>query len=151
MSTLKLYRWLCVNWSQDLCLLRIYYCKYTVAVFRHTRRGRQISLWMVVSHHDAVAGIWTQDLHESSQCSYSLSHLASPKPRAFCTLSLHSTNWTAPPDILFSTSLHPIFFQIGSPSLVEIGFKFRQPVVLPQLPSTGVTGVYQWAQVQPSF
>jgi hypothetical protein len=30
--------------------------KYTVAVFRHTRRGRQISLQMVVSHH-VVAGI----------------------------------------------------------------------------------------------
>jgi hypothetical protein len=35
--------------------LFIYY-KYTVAVFRHTRRGRQISLQMVVSHH-VVAGI----------------------------------------------------------------------------------------------
>jgi hypothetical protein len=31
-------------------------CKYTVAVFRHSRKGRQISLWMVVSHH-TVAGI----------------------------------------------------------------------------------------------
>jgi hypothetical protein len=31
-------------------------CKYTVAVFRHPRRGHQISLWMVVSHH-VVAGI----------------------------------------------------------------------------------------------
>jgi hypothetical protein len=31
-------------------------CKYTVAVFRHTRRGSQISLQMVVSHH-VVAGI----------------------------------------------------------------------------------------------
>jgi hypothetical protein len=31
-------------------------CKYTVAVFRHTRGGRQISLRMVVSHH-VVAGI----------------------------------------------------------------------------------------------
>jgi hypothetical protein len=30
--------------------------KYTVAVFRHTRRGCQISLWMVVSHH-VVVGI----------------------------------------------------------------------------------------------
>jgi hypothetical protein len=30
--------------------------KYTVAVFRHTRRGSQISLGMVVSHH-VVAGI----------------------------------------------------------------------------------------------
>ena len=30
--------------------------KYIVAVFKHTGRGRQISLWMVVSHH-VVAGI----------------------------------------------------------------------------------------------
>jgi hypothetical protein len=34
----------------------LYVCKYTVAVFRHSRRGRQISLQMVVSHH-VVAGI----------------------------------------------------------------------------------------------
>jgi hypothetical protein len=42
-----------------LFFLRFYLfiiCKYTVAVFRHTRRGRQISLRMVVSHH-VVAGI----------------------------------------------------------------------------------------------
>jgi hypothetical protein len=31
-------------------------CKYTVAVFRYPRRGRQILLQMVVSHH-VVAGI----------------------------------------------------------------------------------------------
>jgi hypothetical protein len=31
-------------------------CKYTVAVFRHSRRGSQILLQMVVSHH-VVAGI----------------------------------------------------------------------------------------------
>jgi hypothetical protein len=31
-------------------------CKYTVAVFRHSKRGSQISLRMVVSHH-VVAGI----------------------------------------------------------------------------------------------
>ena len=31
-------------------------CKYTVAVFRHSRRGSHVSLWMVVSHH-VVAGI----------------------------------------------------------------------------------------------
>jgi hypothetical protein len=30
-------------------------CKYTVVVFRHTRRGHQIPLQMVVSHH-VVAG-----------------------------------------------------------------------------------------------
>jgi hypothetical protein len=41
-------------------------CKYTVAVFRHTRRGHQISLQMVVSHH-VVAGIWTPDLWKSSR------------------------------------------------------------------------------------
>jgi hypothetical protein len=28
-----------------------YVCEYTVTVFRHTRRGHQISLQMVVSHH----------------------------------------------------------------------------------------------------
>ena len=43
-------------------------CKYTVAVFRHSRRESQISLWMVVSHH-VVAEIWTQYLWKSSQCS----------------------------------------------------------------------------------
>jgi hypothetical protein len=32
-------------------------CKYTVAVFRHSRRGSQILLWMVMSHH-VVVGIW---------------------------------------------------------------------------------------------
>jgi hypothetical protein len=44
------------NLNSGPCLLRpkdlfIIMTKYTVAVFRHTRRGRQISLWMVVSHH----------------------------------------------------------------------------------------------------
>jgi hypothetical protein len=51
--------------------------KYTVAAFRHTRRGHQIPLQMVVSHH-VVAGIWTQDLQKSSQCSEPLNHLAAP-------------------------------------------------------------------------
>jgi hypothetical protein len=41
-------------------------CKYIVAVFRHSRRGIQISLRMVVSHH-VVAGIWTLDLRKSSR------------------------------------------------------------------------------------
>jgi hypothetical protein len=41
-------------------------CKYTVAVFRHSRRGHQILLQMVVSHH-VVAGIWTPDLRKSSR------------------------------------------------------------------------------------
>jgi hypothetical protein len=46
--------------------LFIIICKYTVAVFRHTRRGSQILLRMVVSHH-VVAGIWTLDLRKSSR------------------------------------------------------------------------------------
>jgi hypothetical protein len=33
----------------------LYICEYTVAVFRHTRRGHWIPLQMVVSHH-VVAG-----------------------------------------------------------------------------------------------
>jgi hypothetical protein len=41
-------------------------CKYTVAVFRHSRRGSQISLGMVVSHH-VVAGTWTLDPRKSSR------------------------------------------------------------------------------------
>jgi hypothetical protein len=41
-------------------------CKYTVAVFRLSRRGSQITLRMVVSHH-VVAGIWTPDLRKSSR------------------------------------------------------------------------------------
>jgi hypothetical protein len=41
-------------------------CKYTVAVFRHSRWGRQILLQMVVNHH-VVAGIWTPDLRKSSR------------------------------------------------------------------------------------
>jgi hypothetical protein len=39
---------------KKICLFII--CKYTVAVFRHSRRGSQILLQIVVSHH-AVAGI----------------------------------------------------------------------------------------------
>ena len=55
------------NWTQDLCSLRpislepkdlfIIICKYTVAVFRHTRRRHQIPLQMVVSHHVWLLGI----------------------------------------------------------------------------------------------
>jgi hypothetical protein len=49
--------------------LKIYlfiYYKYTVAVLRHSRRGSQVLLQMVVSHH-VVAGIWTPDLRKSSR------------------------------------------------------------------------------------
>jgi hypothetical protein len=52
-----------------LFILKIYLfiiCKYTVAVLRHSRRGSQTLLRMVVSHH-VVAGIWTPDLQKSSR------------------------------------------------------------------------------------
>ena len=64
--------------------LKIYLfkCKYTVAVFRHSRKGHQTSLRMVVSHH-VVAGIWTEDLGKSSQCSQLPSHLISPPNAPF--------------------------------------------------------------------
>ena len=59
------------SWGNSVKIfLKIYLfiiCKYTAAVFRHTRRGHQIPLQMVVSHH-VVAGIWTQDHRKISQC-----------------------------------------------------------------------------------
>jgi hypothetical protein len=66
-------------WLFIYLFIYLFICKYTVADFRHSRKGRQISLQMVVSHH-MVAGIWTHDLWKSSQCSYLLSHLTSPTP-----------------------------------------------------------------------
>jgi hypothetical protein len=47
--------------------LRFIYLFY-VSVHCHTRRGHQIPLQMVVSHH-VVVGIWIQDLWKNSQCS----------------------------------------------------------------------------------
>jgi hypothetical protein len=44
---------LCLLWPIDLFII---IHKYTVVVFRCTRRGRKISLQVVVSHH-VVAGI----------------------------------------------------------------------------------------------
>ena len=58
-----LYNFNYVNFFKDLFII---ICKYTVAVFRHTRRGSHILLWMVVSHH-VVAGIWILDLRKSSR------------------------------------------------------------------------------------
>jgi hypothetical protein len=81
--------------SKDVFIIM---CKYTVAVFRHTRRGHHISLWMVLSHH-VIAGIWTQDLQKSSQCSQQLSHLSS--------LHLLIINLTAQ-EIVFCSGFFPL-------------------------------------------
>jgi hypothetical protein len=53
METLPVFFLFFVFFFKDLFIIL---CKYTVAVFRHTRRGSQILLRMVVSHH-VVAGI----------------------------------------------------------------------------------------------
>jgi hypothetical protein len=66
----------CLLWPKDLFII-IY--KYSVAVFRLARRGCQI-LFVLVNHY-VVAGIWTDDLWKSSQCSYPLSHLTSSNIR----------------------------------------------------------------------
>ena len=67
----------------------IFFFKYTVAISRHTRRGHQIPLQMVMSH-PVVAGNWTQDIWKSSQCSQPLSHLSSPLQACFYFLiSIH--------------------------------------------------------------
>jgi hypothetical protein len=49
------FRWFLIRaiFFKDLFII---ICKHTVAVFRHTRKGSQILLRMVVSHH-VVAGI----------------------------------------------------------------------------------------------
>jgi hypothetical protein len=41
---------------KDLFIYLFIICKYTVTVLRYSRKGHQISLRMVVSHH-VVAGI----------------------------------------------------------------------------------------------
>ena len=72
--------WVCWHYMLELAhhsfiyLLNLFFLrfvcfmvKYTVTVFRHTRRrGHRILLQVFVSHH-VVAGIWTQDLRKSSQ------------------------------------------------------------------------------------
>ena len=79
--------------------------KYTVAVFRRTKRGRQISLRVVLSHH-VIAGIWTQDLRKSSHCSYPLSHLASPWDKFLSWGQFHST--------IFSRSCQTLLQEAGA-------------------------------------
>jgi hypothetical protein len=107
MSTLYLYRWLwAFMWllgiefrtlltPVNLALAQrfIYFIiinKYTIAVFRCTRKGHQISFQVVVSYH-VVARIWAQHLQNSSQCSHPLRHLASSLFWFFETGSLFIT------------------------------------------------------------
>lgn len=50
MSAIRL-MFLCCFFLKIYLFIFIYVYEYTVAVFRHTRRGHQIPLRMVVSHH----------------------------------------------------------------------------------------------------
>jgi hypothetical protein len=68
-------------------------CKYTVAVFRHSRRGSQISLGMVVSHH-VVAGIWTLDLRKSSRVLLPTEPSHQPPISCFLYRILHTRKYT---------------------------------------------------------
>ena len=74
----------------SILFIYLFLFKYTVAVFRHTRRGHQIPLHMVVSHH-VVAGNCTQDLCKSCQCTWGLRHLN----RHFGTVHCYGC-WAAP-------------------------------------------------------
>ena len=53
-------------------------CKYTVAVFRYSRRGSQISLQMVRWLWVTMLGFELQTFGRAVGCSYPLSHLTSP-------------------------------------------------------------------------
>ena len=61
-----------------ICLFYVY--KYTANVFRHTSKGHQMPLHLVLSQY-VVAENWTQDLWKSSQC-YKTLHLSSPKQKS---------------------------------------------------------------------
>jgi hypothetical protein len=62
-----------ISFFKDLFIIY----KYTISIFRHSRKWSQILLQMVVNHH-MVAGIWTPDSRKCSWCSYPLSYLTSP-------------------------------------------------------------------------
>jgi hypothetical protein len=78
-------------------------CKYTVAVFRCTRRGHQISLRVVVSHH-VVAGIWTSDLRKSSRVLLPTEPSHQPRWALFLTAELDLPPSVASSEILPSLS-----------------------------------------------
>ena len=62
--------------------------KYTVAIFRHTRRGHQISLQMVMSHH-VTADIGLRTSRRAVLLTALSSHLSSPTCNVKITKLLH--------------------------------------------------------------
>lgn len=81
-----------------------------------------------------VAGIWTRDLWESSECSYPLSHLASPLGDNFLKSVL---------------SLHPCFLRQDLSHSATVLLRFwlvlQMPVSLPHLPFTWL--MEMWKEV----
>jgi hypothetical protein len=126
------------NWTQNLCSLWpkdlfIIICKYTLAVFRHTRRGHQISLRRVVSHH-VVAGIWTQDLQKSSVDRWDISPASGMPGHPGVLLGLgcvftsgHSHDWP----------LYPLPLLV---SLIQTYQLKSQPYLLPRKAFQGLRG-----------
>ena len=68
-------------------------------MYLHTRRGRQILLQIVVSHH-VVAGIWTLDLRKSSRVV--LPTEPSHQPRLLILLSFSAREYS----ISFCNQIH---------------------------------------------
>jgi hypothetical protein len=69
-----------------ICLLIIWRC--TVAVFRHPRRGRQISLQMVVSHHVVAQDLNSGPLEGQSLLLTAEPSLQPPPTKSYSRLSL---------------------------------------------------------------
>jgi hypothetical protein len=74
----------CVSFSFFFKTYLFHVYEYAVAVFRHTRRGHQIPLQMVMSHQ-VVARNWTQDLWKN--------RAPSPAPFVVFPASLTGMQW----------------------------------------------------------
>ena len=149
-------------------VLKIYLlitCKYTVADFRHTRRGWQISLWVVVSHH-VVAGFWTQDLRKGSQCNILFYFVCVCLCLSVCR-SLRPERTLDAPELVLEVVLH--YSSTCWLSTLSVSVCARAHVSLPHreplgwtLPSTswvpglqgrpvGLAGVASWTLSAPVF
>jgi hypothetical protein len=82
MGDLSIFLYLLLFLFSFLKIYLFYKCEYTEVVFRHTRRGHQIPLKMVVSHYVFV-GNWTQDFWKSRTAESSLQPLISFKTFKF--------------------------------------------------------------------
>jgi hypothetical protein len=85
--------------------------KYTVAVFRHTRRGRQISLWMVVSHHVVLGfelGTFGRTVSALNRWAISPYPLLNEYFKKF-NINTHAYTWQLLGEGLRTSFSHPVF------------------------------------------